>query len=53
MIADLEDARKLWEKFWNHLCDDLLYQIYQYSSLPYDLNHPEWDFGLFLINEYL
>lgn len=53
MIADLKDTQKLWEEFQDHLYDDLLHQIYQYSPLPQDLNHPEWDLSLFLINEHL
>lgn len=53
MIADLNDARKLWEEFWDYLCDDLLHRMHQYSPPPQDLDHPEWDLGLFFIDEHL
>lgn len=43
----------MWERFKEHLCDDLLPRFHRYATPPEDLEHPEWDLGLFLIHQAL
>lgn len=50
MTSDLDNLAVIWEKFKEHLCDDLLPRLDQYASLPENLDHAEWDLGLFLIH---
>lgn len=53
ITSDLGDAQVLWDKFKDHLCDDLPHWLYRYALPPDDLEHPEWDLGLFLIHQAL
>ena len=53
MTFDLEDAAVMWEKFKEHLCDNLLPELCRYASPPQDLEHLEWDLGLFLVYQAL
>lgn len=53
MMFDLGDVPAMWDKFKDHLCDDLSHQLHRYASPPDNLEHPEWDLGLFLIHQAL
>ena len=53
MLFDLGNARDLWEKFRESLCDDLEQCMHRYEPLPDDMVHPEWDLGLFLLSQML
>lgn len=46
----VNDPRALWDQFRADLCDDLSHQIRQrLQDPPTDMEHPEYDYGLYLI----
>ena len=50
----LGDPLAIWDRFKDHFCDDLLYQLRQPPiNFPLPLLHPEYDYGLFLIGQEL
>jgi len=52
--GDVSDPPGLWNKFREHLCDDLPRRIQrEFVSVPPDLQGPHLDYGLFLIQRYL
>lgn len=53
MLFDVGDASQLWETFWESLCDDLLPRLHRYQPPPENMDHPEWDLGLFLLSQML
>jgi hypothetical protein len=55
LLQDLiRDQLAIWDRFKDHFCDDLLYQLRQPGvSFPLPLLHPKYDYGLFLIRRRL
>lgn len=49
----LADAIAIWNQFQESFCDDLRSCLIRYSASPEDLENPEYDLGLFLLNDLL
>lgn len=49
----LADAVAVWDQFQKNFCDDLRPCMARYNAPPEDLEKPELDLGLFLLNDLL
>ena len=44
---------QLWNRFRNHICDDLLHRMQLLDIVPTAMEQPEFDYGLYLIQDIL
>ena len=49
------DPLRLWDTFKNNICEDLTYTLSEYPQpgIPAEIEHPDLDYGLFLIKQTL